>query len=131
MTSRGDTVTPDLPPDSVYDPSPRERLDMDSFDPERLRGLIEHGLANLSIDRRVDRFLRAGAEFIAKPLDDATVEIVLAYSRERSPALAVHRAAIRGDEPGVLGSSEYEQIVPIISAPLSALKRVTQDWQHQ
>jgi hypothetical protein len=115
----------DTPPDETYDPNPGQPLDPATFDPDRFRGLIELGLATHPDRLRVDRFLRAGAEFTATPVDDGNVLITLTFT-ERSPTLAAIRADVSGGEIGLLDASEYGEHVRVIQAPLSALRKVNQ-----
>lgn len=109
---------------SVFDPQPGQPIDPEQLDPDRFRGLIELGLVDHPERARLDRFLRAGAEFTAYPREGDSIEIVLAYNRERSPALAALRARVSGGEVGMLHATEYTEQVLITVAPLSALKRV-------
>ena len=86
------------------------------FDEERFRNLIELGLVNLNhSDReRADRFLRAGAAFVARSVGD-DVEIALEFTRETAK-LAAARAAVWGAEPEPVRDEDRGQIVPIFSA---------------
>jgi hypothetical protein len=100
-----------------------EPLDPSMLDEERFRNLIELGLVNLNhSDReRADRFLRAGAAFVARSVGD-DVEIALEFTRETAK-LAAARAAVWGDEPEPVRDEDRGQIVPIFKAPLKALRR--------
>jgi hypothetical protein len=109
---------------TIFDPQPGQPIDPEQLDPERLRGLIELGLVGHPEHARLDRLLRAGAEFTVNPRPGDSVEITLAYSRERSPALAALRARGSGGEVGLLDAQEYDENVLVTVAPLSALKRV-------
>jgi hypothetical protein len=113
------------PPDHVYDPSPGERIDPATLDPERIRGLIELGLAQHPDRVRVDHFLRAGAEFTLYRLDEGDVRITLEVT-DRSPELAAMRANVSGGEIELLDTAEYGERVWVTTAPLSALKKVNQ-----
>jgi hypothetical protein len=115
----------DTPPDATYDPSPGQPLDLSTLDPERFRGLIELGLTTHYDRLRVDRFLRAGAEFTAYPVGDGKVRITLEVT-ERSPALAAVRAEVSGGEIELLDAAEYGEQLRVIEAPLSAVKRVNE-----
>ena len=100
-----------------------EPLDPSMFDEERFRNLIELGLVNLNhSDReRGDRFLRAGAAFVARSVGD-DVEIALEFTRDTAK-LAAARAAVWGAEPEPVRDEDRGQIVPIFKAPLKALRR--------
>jgi hypothetical protein len=111
--------------DEFYDPSPGGPVDPASLDPERFRGLIELGLATHPDRLRVDRFLRAGAEFTAYPVDDGKVRITLEIT-ERSPDLAAVRAEVSGGKIELLDAAEYGVRLRVIQAPLSAVKRINE-----
>jgi hypothetical protein len=111
------------PPDHVYDPSPRKPLDASMFDPDRYRALIELGLTTHGERARVDRWLRAGAEFTAYEPADGQAIITLEITK-RSPELAAIRARVWGGEVELLHTSEYGECIQIAAAPLSVLRRV-------
>ena len=100
-----------------------EPLDPSMFDEERFRNLIELGLVNLNhSDReRADRFLRAGAAFVARSVGD-DVEIALEFTRDTAK-LAAARAAVWGAEPEPVRDEDRGQVVPIFNVPLKALRR--------
>ena len=93
------------------------------FDEERFRNLIELGLVNLNhSDReRADRFLRAGAAFVARSVGD-DVEIALEFTDDAAN-LAAARAAVWGAEREPVRDEDRGQAVPIFKAPLKALRR--------
>jgi hypothetical protein len=75
-----------------------EALDRSIFNEERFRNLIELGLVNLNpSDReRADRFLHAGAAFIARAVGD-DVAVALEFTGDRAKLAAAQR---RGVERG-------------------------------
>ena len=99
-----------------------EPLDQSMFDEERFRNLIELGLVNLNhFDReRADRFLRAGAAFVARSVGN-DVEIALEFTGDTA-RLAAARAAVWGAEPEPVRDEDRGQAVPIFTAPLKALR---------
>jgi len=100
-----------------------EPLDRSIFAEERFRNLIELGLVNLNhSDReRADRFLRAGAAFVARSVGD-DVEIALEFTDDAAN-LAAARAAVWGAEREPVRDEDRGQAVPIFKAPLKALRR--------
>jgi hypothetical protein len=99
-----------------------EVLDQSTLNEERFRNLIELGLVNLNhSDReRADRFLRAGAAFVARSIGD-DVEVALEFTGERD-TLAAARAAVWNSEPESARDEDRDQVVPIFKAPLKALR---------
>jgi hypothetical protein len=98
-------------------------LDQSTLNEERFRNLIELGLVNLNhSDReRADRFLRAGAAFVARSIGD-DVEVALEFTADRAK-LAAARAAVWNAEPESVRDEDRDQVVPIFTAPLKALRR--------
>src|SRR5579871_5198179 len=80
--------------ESMFPPGP---INPRQLDPERVNGLLAHGVETHPNRAEVDRFLRAGAEFIVgRADDDPELLRVRLVMTDKAPAMAELRASIAG-----------------------------------
>jgi hypothetical protein len=98
-------------------------LSTENFDPERLQGLLAHGIESHPEPQEVNRFLRAGAEFTLRRIDDETARVVLVMTPSAT-GLAAMRAEAAGVPVNAADAPPAAAELFIIDCPTSDLQRV-------
>ncbi len=110
--------------ESMFPPGP---INPRQLDPERVNGLLAHGVETHPNRAEVDRFLRAGAEFIVgRADDDPELLRVRLVMTDKAPAMAELRASIAGTTaPGTASDAPATGAeLVVIDAPARELRRV-------